>query len=324
MKVTDTILIEKWKSLRDAEAFTELVRRHSAMVYRVACRILQNPGHAEEVAQECFLLLAQNPSAVKHSPGGWLHALATCRALDRLKAERHRLNRETRYGEQVATISMPQWDDVQRYVDEIVDELPESLRAVIIYRYFEGHSLEDTARHLSVSRTTVQTRLTRSVARIRRALHRRGIPISTGMLLGSLGIGSSEAAPASLTLALGKLTVAGTTGTAAINTTTGILLTGGLLGMKKILILAGILAAAFLAKETLFKADNPTPSQYPAPATGVSSPTALVKKIPIAGTEMPPPKPSKDTSLIALLAQKLNGQENGSISGIVVDRKSVV
>ena len=141
MELTDTALVEKWKTLRDAEAFTELVTRHSAMVYRVACRILRDPGHAEEVAQECFLVLAQNPSVVRRSLAGWLHALAVSRALDRLKSERHRLNREACYAAQAATISIPRWDDVQGYVDEALAELPEPQREAVIYRYLEGHNL---------------------------------------------------------------------------------------------------------------------------------------------------------------------------------------
>lgn len=49
MEISDTTLIEQWKTRQDPDAFTELVRRHSAMVYRAACRVLRDPGHAEEV-----------------------------------------------------------------------------------------------------------------------------------------------------------------------------------------------------------------------------------------------------------------------------------
>ena len=55
---TDSALLERWSTRRDVEAFTELVSRHSAMVYTTCKRILQNDADAEDVSQECFIELA--------------------------------------------------------------------------------------------------------------------------------------------------------------------------------------------------------------------------------------------------------------------------
>ena len=320
MELTDTALIEKWKTTHDPDAFTELVTRHSAMVYRAACRILRDTGHAEEVTQECFILLAQKPAMVRRSPAGWLHALAVSRALNRLRAERRRLVRESRYADQTTTICTPQWDDVQGYVDEAVASLPETLRETVVYRYLEGHSLDETAQHLSLSRSTIQTRLEKAVGEIRRVLKRRGVVVPAGTVIATLGIGSAEAVPATLTLALGKLALAGTTGTTAISVGSGVAMTGGLFVMKKMLIVIGlVLVTAFLAKDILVKPTVPASNANPAIQVISSAPPAPIK------TELPPKaatqpvQPPKEGSIRDLLTQMNKAKKNCSISGIVVD-----
>ena len=322
MELTDTALIEKWKTFRDPDAFTELVARHSAMVYRVACRILRDPGCAEEVAQECFIILAQKPVAIRRSLAGWLHELAVSRALDRLKTERRRLARESRYAQQANTVCKPQWDDLQGYVDEAVVDLPDILRETVVYRYLEGHSLDETAQHLSVSRSTVQNRLEKAVGEIRRFLKHRGVVVPAGALIASLGVESAEAAPATLTLALGKLALAGTTGSTTFSAGSGVVLTGGLLVMKKVLIVVGILVlVSLLAGMMLFKT-APPPSEA-SPATPVVTPehSVPVKQVLPATDPAPTPQPSNENSIVALLTQMLGGQDSCSISGIVVDAK---
>ena len=322
MELTDTALIEKWKTTHDPDAFTELVTRHSAMVYRAACRILRDTGHAEEVAQECFMLLAQKPATVRRSPAGWLHALAVSRAKDRLRNDRRRLARESRYADQAATICTPQWDDVQGYVDEAVSSLSEPLREAIIYRYLEGHSLDETAHYLSLSRSTVQARLEKAVGEIRRFLKRRGVVVPVGALIAMLGVGSAEAAPVSLTLALGKLALAGTTGTTTFSVASVVAMTGGLLVMKKVLIAVGILVVvAFFAKVTLLKSTVPASEASPAKTvTSPDPPVPVQNNLPNKEAAQPA-LPSQEGSVSDLLAQMDKAKKNCSISGIVVDAK---
>lgn len=50
-----------------------------------------------DAAQECFVDLLHSRVRVRSLPG-WLHTAATRRALDRMKADRRRSDRESRYG----------------------------------------------------------------------------------------------------------------------------------------------------------------------------------------------------------------------------------
>lgn len=69
MAISDAVLFEKWIAARDADAFAEIVSRHSAMVYSTCRRVLGNLSDAEDVAQECFIELARAKKTIRPSPG---------------------------------------------------------------------------------------------------------------------------------------------------------------------------------------------------------------------------------------------------------------
>src|ERR1017187_5360409 len=57
----------------DQRAMTEIFDRYGRMVYSVALRVLQDPGHAEDVMQEVLLKVWRGPPTVFEgggSPGG--------------------------------------------------------------------------------------------------------------------------------------------------------------------------------------------------------------------------------------------------------------
>jgi len=85
--LTDERLLERWSDRRDAGAFREIAARYAAMVYATCRRILGNATEAEDVTQECFETLAQVDKGPKKHLGAWLHAVATNRSLNRLRAE---------------------------------------------------------------------------------------------------------------------------------------------------------------------------------------------------------------------------------------------
>src|SRR5262245_55915214 len=135
MALSDMGLLERWIAARDAEAFNELVTRYSALVYGACRRVLGNEADAEDVAQDCFLTLARSAAAPRHSISGWLHKLATHRALDRRKAELRRRRREQLFAERKTAEAEPAWNQVQEYVDEAILTLPEKIRGVIVAHF---------------------------------------------------------------------------------------------------------------------------------------------------------------------------------------------
>ncbi|HIJ73315.1 MAG TPA: sigma-70 family RNA polymerase sigma factor [Candidatus Hydrogenedentes bacterium] len=256
MAPSDAALLEKWAATRDADAFAEIVSRHSAMVYGTCKRILGNPADAEDAAQECFIDLAQSRAPVKRSLPGWLHTVATRRALNKLKAETRRKRREARFAAKAGRVSEPTWGDLRAYVDEAIDKLPQKLREPVVRRFLEGQTHEAIAHDLAIPRSTVQYRLEKGLEELRKSLKRRGLHVATSSLTAMVCANAADAAPASLTAELGKLAIAmssagpvstaAATGAAAISHL-GVM--GGLAVMSKktlIGLVALLLAAVFL------------------------------------------------------------------------------
>ncbi len=266
MNVQDTALWDRWRSRRDADAFAELVARHSGMVYAASKRVLGNAADAEDVAQECFIELMGSRATVRASLAPWLHTLAVRRSIDRVRSNRRRRKRE-----ELSTAGRETRDDVPvdgllEEVDRAIERLPEKLKLAVVLRFLEGRSHDEIAATLDVSPATVRYRVHRGVDRIRDRLRRRGVRVGTAALATWLGTQAVEAAPSSLNATLGKLSLAGSASTAEGVVAGAITRIGGagVLAMKlktKVSIVAAALLvlAALLWFGDLWTSDAPSP-----------------------------------------------------------------
>src|SRR5437763_15388320 len=91
---TDGDLLARFAAARDEGAFTELVRRHGPVVYRVCRRLV--PAHADDAFQAVFLILACRVAAVRNraAVGSWLVGVAGRVARQMRKAQRRRAEHE--------------------------------------------------------------------------------------------------------------------------------------------------------------------------------------------------------------------------------------
>src|SRR5256885_15384832 len=79
-------------ALGDQLAFAEIVRQHQGMVFSLALHFLRDRWLAEELAQEVFLNLHQNLSAIK-SPAHltfWLRKVTCHRSIDQVRRQKVR------------------------------------------------------------------------------------------------------------------------------------------------------------------------------------------------------------------------------------------
>ncbi|MCP4641509.1 MAG: RNA polymerase sigma factor, partial [bacterium] len=197
METHDLALLARWHEDRDAEAFTELVHRHAGMVFSTCRRVLRNVSDAEDVAQECFALLAHGTKAPRKHVGAWLHRVATTRALNHIDSDKRRRAREERFAENTGPVSAAELDDLADHVDEAINALPARLRTPLVAHFFEGQTHEAVGETLGMPRGTVTYRINRGVHLVRRTLRRRGVIVGATAFAAWMQAQAAEAAPRS-------------------------------------------------------------------------------------------------------------------------------
>ena len=160
----------------------DVVRDHSARVYRLAYRLTGNTHDAEDLTQEVFVRVFRSLSS--YSPGtfeGWLHRITTNLFLD-MARRRQRIRFEGLGEETTARLSGAEPTPAQVFDDRHFDgdvqaalkALPPEYRAAVILCDIEGLSYEEIADTLGIKLGTVRSRIHRGRAQLREALeHRR-------------------------------------------------------------------------------------------------------------------------------------------------------
>jgi RNA polymerase sigma-70 factor (ECF subfamily) len=168
-------------------SWDEVVRDHSARVYRLAYRLTGNTHDAEDLTQEVFVRVFRSLSS--YTPGtfeGWLHRITTNLFLD--MARRRQRIRFEGLGDETARLSSTGPTPAQAFDDRHFDDdiqaalkaLAPEYRAAVILCDIEGLSYEEIADALGIKLGTVRSRIHRGRAQLRAALeHRRPRHTST-------------------------------------------------------------------------------------------------------------------------------------------------
>jgi len=166
----------------DSGLFELLIRRHDQRVYRTARAIVRNETDADDILQETYLRafqhLSQFEGRAKFST--WLLRIAIHEALARYREnarfadldeipESENAHADPRSGpEQMAARG-----EIREVVQRAIDELPPTLRTVLMLREIEGMSTSETAEVLEISEDNLNVRLHRAKAALREKLIER-------------------------------------------------------------------------------------------------------------------------------------------------------
>ncbi|MBV8866120.1 MAG: sigma-70 family RNA polymerase sigma factor [Acidobacteriaceae bacterium] len=156
-------------------SFAEAVEAHKAMVYSIAWHFLRDRLAAEELAQEVFLQLHRNWSAMK-SPDHmifWLRKVTSHRAIDFARRVNRHLERSLEETAEPTTFERVHDTFLATYLERIVASLPEKQRIVIVLRYQEDMEVAEIARTLGMKPATVKTLLARALDLLRNKTERR-------------------------------------------------------------------------------------------------------------------------------------------------------
>lgn len=203
MEEADRVLVQRLVRQGDQEAFSSIMSHYAAMVYSTCRRVVGNDSQAEDAAQETFFHFLKNANRITGSLGGWLHQVATRRAVDLVRQNISRQRREDTYAANDIH-QADQWADVEPLVDEALEELPNEMREILVLHYLDGQSLTQIAGARNVSQPTLSRRVAAALEELRKKLRIRGVAVSLAGL-GAMLAHSPQAAPATLLMGMGKL-----------------------------------------------------------------------------------------------------------------------
>ncbi len=177
---SDAQLLREYAERGVEAAFTEIVIRHTDLVYSAALRHVASPDIAREVAQSVFTSLARTARVMSlrlaedASLAGWLCRSTRNISLTLRRDELRRYSRERQAMEDLNTMSdvSPDWEQVRPVLDD-----------------------------------AAQKRVSRALDKLRGALAQRGLTTSAAALSTVVSANAVQAAPAALALTIGGILI---------------------------------------------------------------------------------------------------------------------
>jgi RNA polymerase sigma-70 factor (ECF subfamily) len=183
--LSDEALVDRARE-RDEAAVRTLTQRFNRRLFRVARSILRDAAEAEDVVQEAFVRAFTGLAMFRGDAtfSTWITRIAMNEALGRLRRRRPTVDWET-YGanrtqDQILDFPvsaagkdperMMAQGEIRVVLEQAIDELPDSFRAVFVARLVEGMTVEETADLFGLKAETVKTRLHRARLLLRESL----------------------------------------------------------------------------------------------------------------------------------------------------------
>ena len=180
MEGNDFELVEQARA-GDSDAFRQLVEGHSQRIFRTAYRLTGSEENAEDVVQEAFLRAYRKLHLFdgRAQFGTWLHRITVNCAMDMMRKEGRRSQRET-IEERVELEAMVNGDphpdrvaassELGRAVRQVLNGLSPTERTAFLLRHFEGHTSAEIGRILGIRAGASRNAVFRAVKKLRAAL----------------------------------------------------------------------------------------------------------------------------------------------------------
>lgn len=161
----------------DRRAFGVMVRRHEGLLLRIAFSIVRDRGTAEDVVQAAFLSVFQAAPRFDHraSVKNWMCRITRNAAID---ARRRRLARpsttwsETEAERVADPVDVAAVADARAMVDDVLWELPEVWRQIVVMIDLLDLSFDQVADILAIPVGTVKSRRHRALRLLNERLAR--------------------------------------------------------------------------------------------------------------------------------------------------------
>jgi RNA polymerase sigma-70 factor (ECF subfamily) len=163
----------------DERAFAELFHLFSPTVLGVVRRVVRDPSQSEEVAQEVFVEVWRTATRFERERGSvaaFIATLAHRRAVDRVRSEQARTDRQEKVASFIPAVEPPaetrvldvvETELVGRRVRNALATLTDLQREAIELSFYQGYTYPQVAQLLDVPLGTVKTRIRDGMIRLR-------------------------------------------------------------------------------------------------------------------------------------------------------------
>ena len=230
---SDAQLLREYVTCGGDVAFTELVQRHTNLVYSAALRQVGSPEAAAQIAQDVFIGLARGAQTLmprltgEASLAGWLCRSTRNLSLNFRRDQFRRQSHQRMVMEQLVTVTpsedAPDWERLCRVLDDAMSQLKEADYDLLVLRFYKSMDYRGVGGALGLSEDAAQKRVSRALEKLRQVLARRGIRTSAGALSLVIAANAVQAAPAGLALTISSAALAGTASTTTILAATKVL-----------------------------------------------------------------------------------------------------
>lgn len=167
------VLMGRFLSGLDEEAFEQIVSQFTAPGLAAARRILLDAALAEDALQETFLRVIRRRKQyhTKRAFSPWFYTILrnVCLDIARKRARQERILRQT--GERRAPLVAPS-DTAQTEAAELLEALPQNQRDVLVLRAVHGLAFRDVAAAMGISVEAAKKRAQRGLRKIREKLRK--------------------------------------------------------------------------------------------------------------------------------------------------------
>jgi RNA polymerase sigma-70 factor (ECF subfamily) len=152
---------------RAESSLAEIYRRHGGAVFGLSRRVLNDDSLAEDVTQEIFLRLWNEPQRFDAERGtlrSYLNRQSHSRSIERVRSEEARRRREDRSVESAIAESAATESEVLAAIESdrvrgALHRLDQKERRVIVLAYYGGHSYREVATRLGLPEGTVKSQM---------------------------------------------------------------------------------------------------------------------------------------------------------------------
>ena len=185
--------------------------------------------------------------------GGWLHRQTCFLAYSALRAKRRRERREKQAVEMNALQAPAQstWHQVGAVLDEAIEGLNTPDRTAIILRFFEGRDLRSIGVALGTNEDAAQKRVSRAVEKLRHALVRRGVTLSTATLGSFLTGHAVTAAPAGIVVSIATVALAGAEISSGLSALKFMVMSKLKIGVASAIVVAGVATPLIIQRHSI-------------------------------------------------------------------------